>query len=311
MKDYGFSSNKSKLNQIMNDLLEQGKLQFINKILIVDDNYKQFIDETGLSKAFYKYKNTTFTQGYLVSEYQKMLEQQRLQKEEEQAREKQERIKLQQDQEEVNKLKDQFKGHWVTQEEVNQSGISYFNWHPAMEYYWSCINNKYYIGKDGVVYIPQELYNNIYTMNVGGLKGSTFLQRSYKMKNRYGSKRITISHNEENAIDTNQPYGVYGIFYNDKLIYVGSTMRPFEKRFQEHKTNILMKSNELNVYKLINDINNVEFRILIDVQQLKTNKILNRSDIESMELALITIYQPEGNLAGRVTEFQYRDERKK
>ena len=43
-------------------------------------------------------------------------------------------------------------------------------------------------------------------------------------------------------------YGVYGIYENDELVYVGMTMRDFEQRWEEHKRGIETCSNELIFY---------------------------------------------------------------
>lgn len=46
--------------------------------------------------------------------------------------------------------------------------------------------------------------------------------------------------------------GVYGIYRNGQLIYIGSTI-DFDKRWNEHKKNIKNHSNSLYVYKLLNE----------------------------------------------------------
>lgn len=44
--------------------------------------------------------------------------------------------------------------------------------------------------------------------------------------------------------------GVYGIYVNGHLYYIGSTY-DFEKRFKEHQAKLRADSKELYVYKLI------------------------------------------------------------
>lgn len=46
--------------------------------------------------------------------------------------------------------------------------------------------------------------------------------------------------------------GVYGIYRNGQLIYIGSTV-DFNKRWNEHKRNIKNHNNSLYVYKLLNE----------------------------------------------------------
>ena len=69
-----------------------------------------------------------------------------------------------------------------------------------------------------------------------------------------------------------------------------------------------MKSKELYVYSLLKSTDNIKFKPLIDASKLKTNSPLTRRDIEAMELSLITIYKPIGNVAGVKTKFKFREE---
>lgn len=103
----------------------------------------------------------------------------------------------------------------------------------------------------------------------------------------------------------NKNYGIYGIYQNDELIYIGSTLRSFDIRFNEHKENIQNKSKELYLYSLFNLGDKIEFKILIDCKELKTNIDLSKREIESMELALIQVFKPKGNLAGNTCQFRF------
>lgn len=38
-----------------------------------------------------------------------------------------------------------------------------------------------------------------------------------------------------NKKDKMKGHGIYGIYMNDKLVYIGETIRTFEERFREHK----------------------------------------------------------------------------
>ena len=99
--------------------------------------------------------------------------------------------------------------------------------------------------------------------------------------------------------------GVYGVYRNGQLIYIGSTI-DFNKRWNEHKRNIKNKDYKLYFYKLIKPEDNIEFKILIDGSKLKTDKALTATDLKTMELALITLSQPIGNIAGRLQPFRYK-----
>lgn len=100
--------------------------------------------------------------------------------------------------------------------------------------------------------------------------------------------------------------GVYGIYVNGRLYYIGSTQN-FDKRFKEHQAKLKADSKELYVYKLIHKGDDVKFEILIKTKDIKVERQLERRDIEDMELALITLYQPIGNIAGRLQPYRYHE----
>lgn len=52
------------------------------------------------------------------------------------------------------------------------------------------------------------------------------------------------------------------------------------------------------LYKILDKDKDIEFRPLIRVKDIKVEGELTTRDIESMELALITLYQPVGNYQG-------------
>lgn len=104
-------------------------------------------------------------------------------------------------------------------------------------------------------------------------------------------------------------YGIYGMYRNDELIYIGYTMKSFEKRWNEHMVAIKNKipRQQLYVYGLIEWGDEIDFKVLIDAQGIETNEPLTERDWQCMELALIQMYQPEGNLAGRTYEYKFTE----
>lgn len=62
--------------------------------------------------------------------------------------------------------------------------------------------------------------------------------------------------------------GVYGIYVNGYLYYIGSTQN-FDKRFKEHQAKLKADSKELYVYKLIHKGDDVKFEILIKTKDIK------------------------------------------
>lgn len=143
---------------------------------------------------------------------------------------------------------------------------------------------------------------------------------NYSMKNytirvvskEVEKKRIEDQQRREKYLETKQKKkenviscGIYGIYQNNELIYIGMTMRNFEDRWNEHLKNIREKNNELYFEQFMDIKKNIRFEKLIDICKLKTNKEITRRDVESMELALINVYQPKGNLANG-TKYEYK-----
>ena len=249
-----------------------------------------------LSKPFYSYRNwktyiTEESYNHLVERYNQ--EQEKLKQKEE---------KRNRDNQEYLRLKKQYGNKWRDWSWIVKNIGEYYTKDIAVEYYWTLIGNNYfYKGRD--VYITSQGLENIKDLRFNDLKSSTFLSRKFK---RYGRSSEVYIGEEQREVES---YGVYSIWKNNELIYIGSTMRNFEDRFNERRKNITMgNSKELYVYSLINSNDKIEFKILIDAKNLKVNTQLTRRDIESMELTLITLYKPVGNLAGNNYEFKYREE---
>lgn len=118
------------------------------------------------------------------------------------------------------------------------------------------------------------------------------------------NKQVDINDNEIKKETKKErkhfPYGVYGMYYKNELVYIGMTMRDFSIRWEEHKNNIIKGSKELKVYEQFKqeDIKDIQFKCLINCRMLKTNSPLTRRDVESMELAMINLFKPKYNYAG-------------
>lgn len=100
--------------------------------------------------------------------------------------------------------------------------------------------------------------------------------------------------------------GVYGIYRNGQLIYIGSTV-DFNKRWNEHKRNIKNHSNSLYVYKLLDEQrDSIEFKSIIRGEDLQCDRNITSTDLKTIEFALILLYKPCGNIAGRLQPFRYK-----
>lgn len=100
-------------------------------------------------------------------------------------------------------------------------------------------------------------------------------------------------------------YGVYGIYENGELVYIGMTMRDFMQRWEEHQRGIKTGSKELIFYSKINKKSKIEFKILVDVSKIESNSKITKRDVQSMELGLIRVFNPKYNYAGRTVEYKY------
>lgn len=97
-------------------------------------------------------------------------------------------------------------------------------------------------------------------------------------------------------------YGIYGIYINNKLVYIGMTANSFGERFSNYKTQIQNPSRKIE-YMMVNAKQNgkmVEMRPLI-----VNNEFVSISEVElkKIEYSLIKILQPEGNLEGTVLPY--------
>lgn len=104
-------------------------------------------------------------------------------------------------------------------------------------------------------------------------------------------------------------YGVYGIYVNNELVYIGMTMRDFEKRWQEHINKIRSGSNELYFYKQLQKYDEevkLHFKILVDAsEKVIDKKSFSEDEIKSMEYALIKVLKPKYNLAGNTYDYHW------
>lgn len=95
--------------------------------------------------------------------------------------------------------------------------------------------------------------------------------------------------------------GIYGIFKNNEIVYIGKTTRPFITRFLEHYE-CLEREEKKNkfIYKMLRKWKEEGYQIqakpLICLENLKTRKSVN---LGSIELGLIELYKPILNIEGK------------
>lgn len=100
--------------------------------------------------------------------------------------------------------------------------------------------------------------------------------------------------------------GIYGIYLNDELIYIGMTWwQNFETRWRQHKNHIKAQDNALYVYSLLKPTDNIKFVKLIDINNIELSEgEITEHDVKMMELALIREHRPRGNLSGNTMAYR-------
>lgn len=107
---------------------------------------------------------------------------------------------------------------------------------------------------------------------------------SYQMYNRMG-EIIKGKRPQTNG-------GIYGLFYENKLIYIGQTIN-FSNRWYEHKNRIKHKINDSQPLHSISqlDVNKIIMKILYNCE----NTFLYSNEISRLEEMLIRVCLPEWN----------------
>lgn len=112
----------------------------------------------------------------------------------------------------------------------------------------------------------------------------------------------------------NADRGIYGIYCDDKLIYIGKTDVDFKTRFNHHKECVNNKKPVQYLHKYLIAMKEkhpdmqISLQPLINIKDLNTEGKIGNREIESMELALITLYKPICNIEGikQPYKFTYR-----
>lgn len=108
----------------------------------------------------------------------------------------------------------------------------------------------------------------------------------------------------------NADRGIYGIYCNNKLIYIGKTDVDFETRFKQHKYAVESGSTSQYLYKYLGKMKRDEgcvitLKPLVNIKDLKVKGTIRNRDIEAMELALIQLYQSICNIQGIKQDYEF------
>ena len=111
----------------------------------------------------------------------------------------------------------------------------------------------------------------------------------------------------------NADRGIYGIYYNEELIYIGKTDVDFETRFNQHKDALTSGLETQYLYKYLKEEKkkhgniSITFKPLINVKHFKIEDIsdITNRDIEAIELALIQLNKPICNIQGVKQDYKF------
>lgn len=210
---------------------------------------------------------------------------------------------------EVRLLRNSYQGVWRDNSWIKTHIGEYYTEDPAYEYYWTLIGDNYLTDWKGNIKLEIETYRKVKEINNSKiLKPSKFLSRKFKNLKGYSSQILDETY-ISSKIESSDNYGVYAILADEEIIYIGSTTRSFDIRIKEHKDSVKSGSEKLKLYSIIRQLQQekkkISWRPIVNCRSLKTNKIFTKDDIESMELAFISYFQPIGNLAGKEVPFRY------
>ena len=108
--------------------------------------------------------------------------------------------------------------------------------------------------------------------------------------------------------------GIYGIYLNGQLVYIGKTTQSFSKRYKQHKHYIEFPNDSESQYDMYIELAEelakgsfIQLRPLIIAETIPYKSLYNLTnrDLESMEFALITMLQPRYNVEGRRKPYRY------
>ena len=108
-----------------------------------------------------------------------------------------------------------------------------------------------------------------------------------------------------NELEKNR-FGIYAIYANEKMLYIGSTRTTFRERLSKHNSEIKEKAETNDFYSYLSynqDKMSFSMRPLIIFDYLKTKKEITAESCGWMELALISVFRPRFNVKGKKENF--------
>lgn len=108
--------------------------------------------------------------------------------------------------------------------------------------------------------------------------------------------------------------GIYGIYIEERLVYIGKTIQGFETRFKQHKHFIDFPNDSETQYDMYVELaaaieqgKRVQLRPLFIAETARYKSLYNitNRDLESMEFILISLLKPQYNVEGLRRAYRY------
>ena len=108
--------------------------------------------------------------------------------------------------------------------------------------------------------------------------------------------------------------GIYGLYLDEELVYIGKTIQSFSMRYRQHKHFVDFPNDSETQYEMYYELaaalalgRTLQLRPIFVVETARYNSLytITNRDLESMEFALISMLQPRFNVEGRRKPYRY------
>ena len=161
-------------------------------------------------------------------------------------------------------------------------------------------------------YYNEEVVQHIY--KGGSTPIGTLKKLGYKMKYKNDFNGCVKAINKstkkkKKEVVEKKRKGVYGIYIEGKLVYIGKTSRDFRERWMEHvnyaKNPQLESSQQNYLYAAMRKGKDVKMEILAEVDNF------SNAEIECVECALIHSYKPQYNYQGVKVPYVFSESKRR
>ena len=115
-------------------------------------------------------------------------------------------------------------------------------------------------------------------------------------------------------IKINECTGIYGLYLDEELVYIGKTIQGFYTRFKQHRHFIDFQNDSETQYDMYYELaaaiaqgRNLQLRPIFIAETAHYNSLykLTNRDLESMEFILIKVLNPKYNVEGKRKPYRY------